>query len=1250
MPRATRRCSEGFPGLFACSRQLHRRVLCPTSTTNWQEIQDEASPKPSIKPLVTCCPPLLLCPQLISVVVACTGGGLLGLNIVIAVAFRGVYMRYNRIINTIGLLFCAAARIALLLLEGTGAARHAVFHHFLAIVFSLLVNEEPFPSYVVQLVIMCMSFKSVQVYVDLQHARLTDTLPVGLQPGSLEWIGQQLLLSHTEFFVLAAFALALYWGCTLGKYTDRDSKLERQVWLSVCRKVLAPQPQQHRPHVAAGVAEALPSPVPPPGASRLSCGSRDKRTSIERDGRSSFECASGSEAKSWLGPSESSKSVTVPGVAKQQLQGPGQSQRQRRKAQARPGDVGVPAPGGTAGQDANAQRVPKDLLNGAPPDGEQAVQPAVGLLEDGGAGLDVFGSSPPGAQGGVVGPAGLVTTPSEGGEEGRGGFLHCTAAEWCLATVASKQDTAPASSASAAALVQHDWQQEGEQEQPQQQQRLLQQARTLDEEPGEFALEFSTRLAPLQLAAFDSSGDACTVPAYGSAVSSRLLSGESPWRSQSDRLILARSGSVSKGPNNAASPEALAGGGWTANVHGRNSTDIRPQPSLEPSPDTPSPSGTWPVPVAQGQGQPRPSLRALDTAHRASTTEHRRSSPNVAAGALDRHDSVPGNATTGSSPMPQFLSSQTHSLPAINTATNSGKAATGAMSGSIPIPNPGARSGPRRKRTFPCTISPTKAALAAGEAQWSLNGSTASDTPHGSQAGIDAFAAHLPSPTPSQSGPPCSGTPTPTAVATSKQRSSQLSVSSGGHGTIPEGACGADDPSDSGTLSSLPYLNAALGSTTGMSITSAADSGTGLAVVPSTGGHPWPLHLTHDGVLLPPTSGNADAVDASTAVATAAGRPGQPTDSTTDEAFSLSRNASARGSSGPTGTANRTWPTPRSTASGAPSSLPSQDQSSSSKSFTQKLQLLNDRHAAVLLDLGINTAIVIDALRRVYASCPPQFAVSDALLACLSSSAKTPCRTCTAPSMALLLYAAAALTHAGLLAWQRAAAVLQRENVRGLVYAVRYVGLGAACHVSLAFAGLSVEPGPLHSLQLISVAFALLGVSYALSLRTLFAGVSRRRELPTALVWHAPRTVLAHARLRVAKTAHMSFDLGQCVLHGGDRICFWGVHPGAGRAVLLRPRREGLGARGPPAAAGGRGSVPSAAARVVHGGRVGPAVGAGGAANAHGAGAPAQRAAPRVSLQGRPLPAWCALCKPSFIFGTVTCMACTCHTCACERL
>ncbi len=1063
-------------------------------------------------------------PQLISVVVACAGGGLLGLNIVVAVAFRRVYLRYNRILNTVGLFACAAARIALLLLEGTGAARHAVFHHFLAIVFSLLVNEEPFPSYIVQLAIMCMSFKSVQVYVDLQHARLTDTLPVGLQPGGLEWVGRQLLQSHTEFFALAAFALALYWGCTLGKYTDRDSKLERQVWLSVCRKVLAPQQQQQRPHVAAGAAaEALPSPVVPAGASRLSCDSRGKRASVEGNGRSSFEWTPGSCTKSGFRPSESTKSLTNPGMAGQQLQRPGESQRQRRKARARPEDAGDPAPGrvalGTAGQGANAQRVPKDLLSGTPPDGEQAVQPAFGLQEDGGAGLDVFGSSPPGVQGGVAGPSGLVATPSEGGDEGRGGFLHCTAAEWCLATAASKQDTAPASSASAAALVQHDWQQEGEQEgeqeQPQQQKRLLQQTRTLDEEPGEFALEFSTRLAPLQYATVDSSSDACTVPAYGSAVSGRrLLQVESPWRSQSDRLIVARSGSPNKGPANATSQGVLAGSGWVVSAQGRNSTDIRPQPALDLPPDMPSPSSAGPTPLAQGQDQQGPLLRVLDAAHRSSTTEHRRSSPNTAAGALDRHDSMPGKATTGSSPMPQFLSSQTHSLPAINTfaTTNSGKAATGAMSGSIPIPNPGARSGPRRKRTFPCTISPTKAALAAGEAQWSLNGSTTSDTPHGSQAGIDAFAANLPSPTPSQSGPPGSGTPTPTAVATSKLRSGQLSVSSAGHGNLPEGPCGTDDPSDSGTVTSLPFLNAARGSTTGVSITSAADSGTGLAVVPSAGGHPWPLNLTHDGVLSPPTSGNVGACDASTAPAAAAGRPGQPTDSTTDDSFSLSRLASTRGSSGPTGTTNRTSPTPRSTASGAPSSLPSQEQSSS-KSFTQKLQVLNERHAALLLDLGINTAIVIDALRRIHASCPASFTVSDTLLACLSTSTTVQCRTCTAPSTALLLYAAAALAHAVLLSWQRTAAVLQREDIRDLVYAVRYVGLGAACHVTLAVAGLPVEPGPLHSLQLVSVAFALLGVSYALSLRALFAGVSHRRESQTALVSHAPRTVCAHASL-----------------------------------------------------------------------------------------------------------------------------------------
>lgn len=76
-----------------------------------------------------------LAPQLaLQAVMAGCGGALLAASVLVALFMSGpggLYHRHGRAINALALIACASARVALLVLEGHGAAEHAAFHHFM---------------------------------------------------------------------------------------------------------------------------------------------------------------------------------------------------------------------------------------------------------------------------------------------------------------------------------------------------------------------------------------------------------------------------------------------------------------------------------------------------------------------------------------------------------------------------------------------------------------------------------------------------------------------------------------------------------------------------------------------------------------------------------------------------------------------------------------------------------------------------------------------------------------------------------------------------------------------------------------------------------------------------------------------------------------------------------------------------------------------------------------------------------------
>ncbi|KAG2450447.1 hypothetical protein HYH02_004949 [Chlamydomonas schloesseri] len=200
-------------------------------------------------------------------VMAGCGGALLMGSVLVALLTSGpggLYRRHGRAINALALIACASARVALLVLEGAGGAEHAAFHHFMAICFSLMVNEEPYPAFVAQLVLFCCTFKAVSSAGDWHTggsgSGASSACCMAPPPGSGSWAllssaSRCFLLARAEFWVLGAAACGLYnWMC-VGKWIslqEQEAASQREAARVAVCSLMTAQKGKHKVAGAAG--------------------------------------------------------------------------------------------------------------------------------------------------------------------------------------------------------------------------------------------------------------------------------------------------------------------------------------------------------------------------------------------------------------------------------------------------------------------------------------------------------------------------------------------------------------------------------------------------------------------------------------------------------------------------------------------------------------------------------------------------------------------------------------------------------------------------------------------------------------------------------------------------------------------------------------------------------------------------------------------------------------------------------------
>ncbi|KAG2440999.1 hypothetical protein HXX76_003852 [Chlamydomonas incerta] len=260
------------------------------------------------------------------------GGALLGASVLAALFASspgGLYHRYGRAINTLALIACASTRVALLVLEGHGGAEHAAFHHFMAICFSLMVNEEPRAAFVAQLVLFCCTFKAVSLAGDWHTGDSSggSAACVSPPPGSGPWASLSsaascFLFTRGEFWVLCAAACMLYNWVRVGKWIslqEQEAASQREAArVAVCSLMAAQKGQQHKEANTAAAGAR----VTGTGTMLVSADGTAQDSGTERGGRR--RRAGGSATQSPL-PS-SSRAAEVPGAAEgRKLEGAAES-------------------------------------------------------------------------------------------------------------------------------------------------------------------------------------------------------------------------------------------------------------------------------------------------------------------------------------------------------------------------------------------------------------------------------------------------------------------------------------------------------------------------------------------------------------------------------------------------------------------------------------------------------------------------------------------------------------------------------------------------------------------------------------------------------------------------------------------------------------------------------------------------------------------------------------------------------------